>query len=364
MATDLLDKIELEARALDRKKALLARLPKGWTGQEIMMTDFPPVKMSVVGLIPAGAVLLSGVFKIGKSFLVLQLMNCIARGEPFLGHGVAQGRVVYIALEDGPARIKERAARMGIVLPDEVTVFNTWLPGEDGLEALDAWLEKHPSRLVAIDTLSRWQDDFRGSDIWARDTKRIADLKLIADRHECSILIVHHRSKANRDDIHQSVAGTNALQGAADCSIILEKNRKEVMGKLSVVGRDIAEAELAIEFDPATCTWRATGADPDEALLTPERQGILNAIRELGGSANTHQIAEKYGKSNSTVSEILGKLVRAGLIVSVGYGKYSVLTTESPETAESEQAAQIQTFGTSGTFGIDTAESMEQPEIF
>ncbi len=325
MRDPLIDEIIEADKVNERKKRLLLRIPKAWSGKEIMTTDFPPPRMSVVGLIPTGAVLLSGVFKIGKSWMILQLMNCVSRGEPFLGHVVNQGHVVYIALEDGPGRIKDRAARMGVTLSNDVTVFNSWLPGEDGLASLDAWLEEHPARLVAIDTLSRWQDDFRGSDIWARDTKRIADLKEIADRHECTILIVHHRSKANREDIHQSVAGTNALQGAADASIILEKNRKEMKGKLSVVGRDIAEAELAVEFNPDTCTWRAVDEDPDEVLLTGERQSILDAIRKNGGTATTGTIAQAIGKTDKAVSRLLVKLREDGVIVSVKWGTYSII---------------------------------------
>jgi DNA-binding transcriptional ArsR family regulator len=316
----------VSATPVPKNQALLSKLPKAWSGREIMTTDFPPPKMSVVGLIPTGAVLLSGTFKIGKSWMILQLMNCVSRGEDFLGHAVCKGPVVYLALEDGPGRIKDRAARMGVTLSEDVTVFNSWLSGEDGIASLDAWLEEHPTRLVAIDTLSRWQDDFRGSDIWARDTKRIADLKGIADRHECTILIVHHRSKANREDIHQSVAGTNALQGAADASIILEKNRKELKGKLSVVGRDIAESELAIEFNPNSCTWIATDEDPDEALLTGERQTILDAIRKNGGTATTGAIAQAIGKSDKAVSRLLTKLKDDGQIVSVKYATYSLVS--------------------------------------
>jgi len=228
----------------DHKESLLSRLPKSWNGQELMTTVFPPMKWSVANLIPTGAILLSGVFKVGKSWMMLQLADCVAHGKPFLGHETNPGAVLYLALEDGPARIQHRASIMGIVLSETVHVFNSWLPGADGLAALDAWLEETPARLVIVDTLSRWQDDFHGSDIWARDTKRIADLKAIADLHDCTVLIVHHRSKASREDIHQSVAGTNALQGAADGSIILDKKRNENTGKLSIIGRDIPESEL------------------------------------------------------------------------------------------------------------------------
>ncbi|HWR10647.1 MAG TPA: AAA family ATPase [Rectinemataceae bacterium] len=364
MTDPYMEQIERVAKEQDRKESLLSRLPKGWNGKELMTTIFPPTKWSVVNLIPTGAILLSGVFKVGKSWMMLQLADCVSRGKPFLGHETNPGAVLYLALEDGPARIQHRALRMGIVLSETVHVFNSWLPGSDGIDSLSAWLEGTPARLVIIDTLSRWQDDFHGSDIWARDTKRIADLKAIADLHDTTVLIVHHRSKATREDIHQSVAGTNALQGAADGSLILDKKRGENTAKLSIVGRDIPEGEYALEFIPESCTWKALDIDPSELALNTERRAILDAIRELGGTARTSQIAQKYGKSNATVSEILKKLIAQGMIVSPHYGEYAILNnTESTETAESGRETESQVLNTLGTLGTLGSISGEKTEL-
>ena len=314
-------KAEDEAEA---RKALLKRLPKGWTGREIMTTEFPPTRWAVNDLIPTGAILLSGIYKVGKSWLMLQLADCVSRGKPFLGHEANSGAVLYLALEDGPARIQRRAAKMGIVLAENVHVFNAWLPGNDGINSLSAWLSENPARLVIIDTLSRWQDDFHGSDVWARDTKRIADLKAIADLHDCTVLIVHHRSKATREDIHQSVAGTNALQGAADGSLILDKKRGENTAKLSILGRDIPEGEQALEFLPESCTWKALDIDPSELMLNQERKAILDALREMGGTAKPGQIAERLGKERSNIGHLMAKMAEAEILVSVATGTYTL----------------------------------------
>lgn len=308
------------------KQSLLAKLPKCWNGKELMTSSFPPVEWTVDGLVPTGAILLSGLFKIGKSWLMLQLADCVSRGKPFLGREVSQGTVLYLALEDGPARIQSRAAKMGIVLSENVFVANSWLAGAEGLTALDAWLDATPARLVIIDTLSRWQDDYPGNDIWARDTHRIADLKAIADRHNATVLVVHHRSKAAREDIHQSIAGTNALQGAADGSLILDRKRMENMGKLSATGRDIPEEEIAVEFVPETCSWKASDIDPTELALSNERRAILDTIRGLGGSAKPGQIAERLKKDRSSVSHVLLKLVADGVVATTGYGTYTTVT--------------------------------------
>ena len=316
-----------------RRIKLLEQLPKGWTGKEIMTTEFPPPRWAVIDLIPTGAILLSGVFKSGKSWMMLQLADAVSRGRPFLGHATNQGTVLYLALEDGPARIQRRASVMGITLAENVYVYTSWTPGLDALASLDAWLKEAPARLVIIDTLSRWPDENRDSDVWRRDTNRIAGLKTIADRYDCTVLIVHHRSKATREDLHQSVAGTNALQGAADGSIVLDRKRGENTAKLAITGRDIPEGEIALEFQPESCTWKALDIDPDELELNVQRKRVLDAIRKLGGTAQTGQIAEILGRSKSTVSELLKKLLRDGYVRSMGSGVYSI-TTETAESTE------------------------------
>lgn len=364
MTENYIKDVERMAKQQEQRRALLFTLPKGWTGDEIMAAVFPPTRWTVNGLIPTGAILLSGTFKIGKSWMMLQLADCVSRGTPFLGHETTGGAVLYLALEDGPARIQRRAMTMGISLSENVHVFNTWPPGGNGLQSLDAWLDVNPVRLIIIDTLSRWQDDFRGSDVWMRDTKRIADLKAIADLHDNTVLIVHHRSKAAREDLHQSVSGTNALQGAADGSIILDKKRNENTAKLSMVGRDIPEGEMSIEFILESCTWKALDIDPSELALSAERRAILDAIRSLGGTARTSQIAQKYGKSDATVSEILKKLKDLGMIVSTRYGEYSILdTSESTETPESGPVTDESSLGTLGTLGSIPIDE-ERLEIF
>jgi len=328
MSDNFVEQITIEAARQEEREKLLKRLPRGWNGNELMTASFPPIQWAVNGLIPSGAILLSGMFKVGKSWMMLQLADCISQGKPFLGHDTNQGKVLYLALEDGPSRIKGRASQMGICLSENVYIYNNWLSGIEGLTALDAWLDKKRARLVIIDTLSQWQDEFHGSDIWKRDTKRITDLKAIADSHGITILIVHHRSKMSREDIHQSIAGTNALQGAADGSLILDKKRNENKAKLSILGRDIPESEFALEFIQENCNWRELCIDPIEMTLNSEKKAILEAIRDLGDIAKVGDIAKKLEKEQSNISHQIFKLVDKGILEATGYGKYKIISPD------------------------------------
>ena len=65
----------------------------------------PPV---VEGLLYAGAYILTGAPKIGKSFLVAQIAYHVSTGQDLWGYKVHQGTVLYLALEDDFQRIQSR----------------------------------------------------------------------------------------------------------------------------------------------------------------------------------------------------------------------------------------------------------------
>ena len=78
------------------------------TMTELFQTTYksrPPV---VEGLLYAGAYILAGAPKIGKSFLVAQIAYHVSTGQDLWGHKVHQGTVLYLALEDDFQRIQSR----------------------------------------------------------------------------------------------------------------------------------------------------------------------------------------------------------------------------------------------------------------
>ena len=64
------------------------------------------------GLLYAGAYILAGAPKIGKSFLVAQIAYHVSTGQDLWGYKVHQGTVLYLALEDDFQRIQSRMFMM------------------------------------------------------------------------------------------------------------------------------------------------------------------------------------------------------------------------------------------------------------
>jgi hypothetical protein len=66
----------------------------------------------------------------GRSWLLLQLAQAVDTGQPFLNRPARRGRVLFVALRDGPARIQQRILALG--WRPRRTALLTRLPPLDG----------------------------------------------------------------------------------------------------------------------------------------------------------------------------------------------------------------------------------------
>ena len=102
------------------------------TMTELFQTTYksrPPV---VEGLLYAGAYILAGAPKIGKSFLVAQIAYHVSIGQDLWGYKVHQGTVLYLALEDDFQRIQSRMFMMyGVEDAEDI-----WQGLEEKLDAM------------------------------------------------------------------------------------------------------------------------------------------------------------------------------------------------------------------------------------
>ena len=131
------------------------------TMTELFQTTYksrPPV---VEGLLYAGAYILAGAPKIGKSFLVAQIAYHVSTGQDLWGYTVHQGTVLYLALEDDFQRIQSRMFMMYGVNDTPNLHFAT-AAGKigNGLdEQLKNFVQEHPdTNLIIIDTMQKIRD--------------------------------------------------------------------------------------------------------------------------------------------------------------------------------------------------------------
>jgi hypothetical protein len=178
-----------------------------------------------------------------------------------------------------------------------------------------------------------------------------------------AVLVVHHLRKMAATDPLDEVNSSIGLTGGVDGAMILKRERTRADATLFVAGRDVEEEkEFALRWDQNTAGWALVGS-AEEYRISQERAAILDLLRRsapepLGPKA----ITETLGKPYSSVTTLLQKLVRDGLVRSPSYGKYepiadahgSEISTRDSPAGAGECDADERSFTTFSTFsGLD-----------
>jgi len=279
------------------------------TAAEILATDYPPLNWVVENLIPEGLSVIHGSPKAGKSFLALNLATAVSYGGCFLGidNKVEQHEVLYLALEDGFPRIKNRLEKQGGLANKKLFVetAQTW---KGGIGALKSYVEKFPdTKLIIIDTLFKFAplDDFND---YAKVSRSLQLIQEIATEKRISIVLIHHTRKGNSntgENWADSGLGSQGLNGACDSLLLLQKKDGKSEGSLFVKGRDIEEKSYSLVFDKDLCCWRIIG-ESEIAKGDPKAQAeVLSLLEKNPEGLKTSDIALMLGKKDNAISNIL-----------------------------------------------------------
>ncbi len=297
--------------------------------RDLLSWELPPVRWAVPDILPEGLTLLAGKPKLGKSWLALSMALSIAAGGVALGkQPVAQGDVLYLALEENARRLQARARQLLASMPDVPGGLEFALDWprlmEGGLAHLEEYLKSHPNtRLVVVDTWAKVapRTDTRRCTQYEGDYEALTPLKRLADTYHVSILAVHHLRKTGASDVLDEITGSTGMTGAVDGTLILKRERGQMDATLFVTGRDIErEQELALRFEAESAQWLLLG-NAEEVGSSRARKAILDLLREhpqQQEGLRPREIAGALEKNYHTTRSLLGKMVDAGEVTRVG----------------------------------------------
>ena len=259
---------------------------------ELQGENVEPPTWIVREVLPTGLAILCAPSKIGKSWMMMQLGLAVADGKEFLDFKTNQSGVLYYALEDSKARLKDRLNKLlkGKKAPTNLR-FVTQADTVDGglLEKIEEELRTFPGiKLIIIDTLQKVRGKaIRNESMYSGDYREMAKLKEYADNHKVCMLFVHHlRKMLDETDVFNMISGSTALMGAADTIFIIsKKKRNDENANLSMTGRDIAQSDLVIAFSKADYVWVVEGT-AEEVAYRKEREEyecspLVQTIKEL-----------------------------------------------------------------------------------
>jgi hypothetical protein len=173
-----------------------------------------------------------------------------------------------------------------------------------------------------VDVLAMFRPAGSGKDhMYETDYHAIKGLQGLASVFGVAIVVVHHTRKGGSDiDPFEKVSGTLGLSGAADTTIVLDRDGKGAT--LYGRGRDIEEIESAIDFNKGDCRWVVLGK-AEEVRRTDERGLILHALIEAGEPMSPSELSAATGMKSNNVRQLLFKMAADGVVVKPKYGLYA-----------------------------------------
>ncbi|MGB3516671.1 MAG: DNA repair protein RadA [Elainellaceae cyanobacterium] len=181
-----------------------ARLPSGYGELDRVLGG---------GIVPGSLVLIGGDPGIGKSTLLLQVANQVAR----------QQRVLYVCAEESGQQVKLRSQRLGVGQPqdDHTDPPDLYLLPEIDLEAILAELTSLKPQVAVIDSIQaiyyRALNSAPGSVSQVRECTTA--LMQLAKRQNISLFIVGHVTKDG------AIAGPKVLEHLVDTVLYFEGDR-------------------------------------------------------------------------------------------------------------------------------------------
>jgi AAA domain len=258
--------------------------------------QLPPLTPLVDGLLylPGESVLYSPP-KLAKTFWAIDLAECVASGQPFMGRDVHQGPVVFVVAE-GVGGIGARVqawhdfhGRAGSYV--EAVTFITVainLLDQKMVDGLCAFLKDRGAVLTIVDTLARCTPGMEENS--ARDMGNVVEaLDLIRNATGGHVLVVHHAGK----DVERGMRGSSALLGAVDTVIKLSGDSNAI--RCAVTDQKDAEAPA-----PWYCHLQPVGSSAvieqtsGTGMLTDIDRNILDVGRSL---ADEHRTAGRWQKA-------------------------------------------------------------------
>lgn len=296
---------------------------------ELGRKEFPPIRFIVPGYVPEGCTILAGRPKLGKSWLALDMALAVAKGSECLGVSCDPGAVLYLALEDNQRRLQSRLqklspAREETPWPRALNLATEWKRHDaGGLEDIRSWAGSVENpRLVIVDVLAQFRGGRANTETqYESDYAAVKGLQEIAGELQIGVIIVHHVKKgAGETDPFEKVSGTLGLTGAADTTIVLDRDSSGCT--VYCRGRDVQEYERAVSFDKIDCRWTVQG-DVASVRRTDERTAILDALEAADDLMTVKDVMSATGMQRNACDQLLYKMAKEGQITKVKRGHYA-----------------------------------------
>ncbi len=308
-----------------KKQAWRKRISEG--NKEL---PFGPIHLDVEGepeepdwvwrgfIAPTAVTLWSGSPKVGKTTMLFALLEAIAAGKPFLGLETRRhGALLLTEERRGTLAAKTRQWKLDGVhdLRRQAAGDASW---PDIVEQAVNYCFTNDLKLLVVDTFSEWARIVNENEA-GEILRSIGPLQEAAAAGLAVVVISHQRKAPGTHG--ERVRGSNALTGAVDIVVELERSHGFGAGNVRVI-----RAESRYDQTPSDLVAALTDdgyvalGDSESAKSEDERERVEATIKELDG-ATTDEVAEASDLPKATVRRHATRLFEKERVGRTGAGK-------------------------------------------
>lgn len=291
-----------------------------------------PINWLVDGLFSAGSSGWVGAeSKVGKSWLVLELVYCLTTASPYLERfTVPQPRkVIYIQEEDTEQRVLRRfnqllRGRPGRPWPSDdrlrFAIRSGFKIDDPGWVArLHQALLTDPVDLCVFDVFQRLH--LKSENDQAQMAAVLEVLNALNREFGCGFLVVHHNRKlqaGNEARPNQMLRGSGVLSGWAECSLYCRKGKSRNQVFVIPESKDAPEIDefLVLREDTEDGGVRLVLAETSQQeRITEQAVLVFNVVQRMigtGTDCTAQRVATALGWSRPTAYRVLEHLVEQG----------------------------------------------------
>lgn len=304
-------------------------LPPPETLTDLLAAHIPAPRQMFEDLMHEGMLLFGGKSKRGKSWLMFDLALSLALGRSGFRHFACPAPlpVLYLALEDGRARLQGRARA---IQPNLTTAANFHLRysfpalADGGIDALAQEITTYRYGLVVIDVLARLESlGGKGEKNYHEVYNMFTPLQKLRKQHPFCLAMLTHLRKQDAEDVFDSLLGSVAYQGAQDVLWVLERKPKDDFAFLHMRDKDAEDKTMALRFLGGH--WEYIGEGEEYEMSRDSRRiiQVLNEEKRDMGIPEIMKAAHFEDHKYAYVRNLLVSLVKDDLIHRTRQGRYS-----------------------------------------
>jgi hypothetical protein len=302
-----------------------------------------PREWIIPGLLPAATLSgLVGLPGVGKTTVALAIGADVTCGKiPIVGGNRTPGCVLYLSNEDDESTLVTRfrelegdAARLFIEDADSPVL---WCIGDVG--SLEAKLTELTPAIVFIDSLGTHKPGRSDLNSHGDMAALLVPLRLLAERHNSAIVLIHHLNKGQNSDPNSRIMGSTAIQSTCRAVLMVGASPDDPERNMLTVSKaNLASKKGAgyfYEIEPVF-RWGERTDVSATAMLAGAVGSQTSAERFLkdvlaGGPINVTEVILRGKNAGLSRSAIYYAAPKIGVVKSThGFGESKVATWSLP----------------------------------